>query len=230
MATTVIGLIEDSSEAKKAVDELLRNGFDRKDVGVITGDVIEEAATAVGGASVGMLAGGVAGMLLGAAALMIPGLGPVLVAGPALTLFGATTLGMLAGGLIGGLTARGVPEEDAHFYAEGVKRGATLITVSAKDDTLAQRAVEVLKRHGAVDLNERAAQWKARGWNGRFEAPRAQAAPALQAGQSRAAATPLGAVQAYEEVVIEAPTQDVPTGRSYAGPERRGGGERRHAA
>ena len=60
MATTVIGLIEDSSEAKKAVDELLKGGFDRKDVGVITGDVIEEAASAATGASVGMLAGGLA--------------------------------------------------------------------------------------------------------------------------------------------------------------------------
>jgi hypothetical protein len=206
MTTTVIGLIEDPSEAQKAVDELLRAGFDKEDVGVVTSDTMREALTAAAGASTGMLVGGLAGMLLGAAALMIPGIGPVLVAGPALTLFGSTTLGLLAGGLIGGLTAKGIPEDDAHFYAEGVRRGAALITVAAKTDELARRALEILKSHGGVDLDERATRWKAQGWNGRFEASRAQ------------------------PVVIEAPADDTTGARHYSGPERRTGAERRHAA
>jgi hypothetical protein len=138
-----------------------------------------------------MLVGGLAGMLLGAAALMIPGIGPVLVAGPALTLFGGTTLGMLAGGLIGGLTAKGIPEDDAHFYAEGVRRGATLITVAAKTDEDSKRAVEILKSHGAADLGERMEQWKREGWSGRYEekAPETKTAAATSPSTGTASAS-----------------------------------------
>jgi hypothetical protein len=201
MATTVIGLIEDPSEAQKAVDELQKAGFGKDDIGVITTDTMREAATAAAGASTGMLVGGLAGMLIGAAALMVPGIGPVLVAGPALTLFGSTTLGLLAGGLIGGLTAKGIPEDDAHFYAEGVRRGAALITVVAKTDELARRAMEILKSHGAADPGERMEQWRQQGWSGRFQDKPTEAKQPGTAGR-------------------------LPP---YGGPERRTGEERRHA-
>ena len=35
---------------------------------------------------------------------------------------------------IGGLTESGVPENDAHVYAEGVRRGGTLVTARVDDD------------------------------------------------------------------------------------------------
>jgi hypothetical protein len=64
--------------------------------------------------------------------MAIPGVGPVVAAG----WLAATTLGAVtgavacgaAGGLIGALTDSGVPEEHAHVYAEGVRRGGTLVT------------------------------------------------------------------------------------------------------
>jgi hypothetical protein len=168
MAKTVIGILENPSAAQQAADELLKSGFERRDVGVISTDLMREAATAATGASKGMAFGALAGMLLSAATMMIPGLGPILVAGPGLTLLGGTTLGALAGGIVGALKARGVPEEQANFYAEGVRRGGTLITVNAKTDELAQRAVQILKQHGAVDIDQRVADWKRFGWSGRL--------------------------------------------------------------
>jgi hypothetical protein len=150
----------------------------------------------------------------------------VLVAGPALTLFAGTTLGMLAGGLIGGLTAKGIPEADAHFYAEGVRRGATLITVYAKTDELAQRALGILKKHGAMDIEQRAQEWKQRGWNGKFEEkPQTAASPVANPDRIE----PLAAVSAYSLAIeMEAPPgASVP---SYGGPNRRTGQERRNAA
>jgi uncharacterized protein (TIGR02271 family) len=63
-----------------------------------------------------------------------------------------------------------VPEDEAHYYAEGVRRGGTLVTVTAENDAEADDAVEVLKRHGAVDIDERATSWKKQGWGGRFQA------------------------------------------------------------
>jgi len=163
MAKTVIGILENPSAAQQAADELLKSGFERRDVGVISTDLMREAATAATGASKGMAFGALAGMLLSAATMMIPGLGPILVAGPGLTLLGGTTLGALAGGIVGALKARGVPEEQANFYAEGVRRGGTLITVNAKTDELAQRAVQILKQHGAVDIDQRVAGKDGRG-------------------------------------------------------------------
>src|SRR5258705_4498171 len=168
MAKTVIGILENPGEAQQAVDELLESGFQRRDIGVMSSDLLREAATAATGAAKGMAFGALAGMLLGAVTMAIPGFGPLLVAGPGLALLGGTTLGALAGGIVGALKARGMPEEQANFYAEGVRRGGTLITVNAVTDDLAQRAVEILKRHGAVDVEQRIADWKRPGWGGRI--------------------------------------------------------------
>jgi hypothetical protein len=192
MSKTVIGLIENQSEAQKVVEELTKSGFDKRDIGVISTEVTREAATAMAGASKGIVYGGLAGLLIGAAALAIPGIGAAVVAGPALTLL-STTFGALAGGLIGGLKAKGVPEDKAHFYAEGLRRGGTLITVNARNDELAAHAVETLKRHGAVDMEERAESWRSQGWNGRFE-ERTQS-QAQGTGQGQAAGQPPSTAQ-----------------------------------
>jgi hypothetical protein len=194
MTKTVIGILENPSAAQQAVDELLKSGFERRDIGVISSDLMREAATAATGASKGMAFGALAGMLLSAATMVIPGLGPILVAGPGLTLLGGTTLGALAGGIVGALQARGVPEEQANFYAEGVRRGGTLITVHAKTDELAQRTVEILKRHGAVDIDQRVADWKRFGWSGRLGrvTQRAKKAPEAKPAEAKPAAPARG--------------------------------------
>ena len=44
-----------------------------------------------------------------------------------------------------------------------------LVTVHADTDELAERAVEIMRRHGAVKMDERVRQWKRKGWSGRFD-------------------------------------------------------------
>ena len=87
----------------------------------------------------------IAGLLVGIGALAVPGIGPVLAFGPLAAAIGATAagagLGAAAGGIIGALVGLGIPEEDANFYAEGVKRGGVLVTVRA-DDARAVRGVD----------------------------------------------------------------------------------------
>jgi hypothetical protein len=213
MAQTVIGILENPNDTQKVVDELLKSGFERRDIGVISTDIMREAATAAAGAGKGMAFGALAGMLISAVTMMIPGLGPILVAGPGLTLLGGTTLGALAGGIVGALKERGVPEEQANFYAEGVRRGGTLITVHAKTDDLAQRAVEVLKRSGAVDIDQRVADWKRFGWSGGLGrltpgAKKTAAAKPAQAQTTEAVpVVPLAAVEVYS-MVIEMPDEE----------------------
>ena len=69
------------------------------------------------------------------------------------TLTGAGALA-LAGGLIGALVQGGVSENDAAIYAEGVERGASLITVRT-DDLRAEQADMILSRHASVDETSR---------------------------------------------------------------------------
>jgi len=187
MAKTVVGLFDTSAEAQSAVQELINSGFQRNDISLVANDAHGQYAnyrevgatgssTAEGagaGAIGGGVLGGVLGLLVGVGALAIPGIGPVLAAGPlaaALGAAGASTLvgagiGAAAGGIIGALVGAGIPEEDAGFYAEGVRRGGTLVLVKSSDD-MAQRAYDVMQRYGAVDVDERGSSWRASGWKG----------------------------------------------------------------
>jgi len=67
------------------------------------------------------------------------------------------------------LTSRGVPEEEAHFYAEGARRGGMLVCVRADDEDEAAEAAETMSEHGAVDIEACASGWRSEGWSGRYE-------------------------------------------------------------
>lgn len=56
--------------------------------------------------------------------------------------------------------------DDRDTYAEGLRRGGTMVSVRAEDAQL-DRVVDVLERHGSIDLDEREATWRREGWTGR---------------------------------------------------------------
>jgi uncharacterized protein (TIGR02271 family) len=184
MAKTVIGLMDNLGEAQAVVRDLVDSGIEREDIGFMANEkhsvpssaALNEsegshaASGALAGAGAGAAIGGIAGLALSLAPLAIPGIGPILAAGPIAAALTGAGLGAVTGGLIGGLTNLGVPEEEAHYYAEGVRRGGILVTVAAESDAQAERAVHIMKRHGAADIDERATEWKRQGWKGRFEA------------------------------------------------------------
>ena len=115
----------------------------------------------------GTMIGGGLGLAAGLGALAIPGVGPVVAAGWLVaTLTGAgvgAVVGAGGGGLIGSLTHAGVPEDDAHLYAEGVRRGGSLVTVRA-DDTRAAEVESILNGGNAVNLVGRRAEYQQAGW------------------------------------------------------------------
>jgi uncharacterized protein (TIGR02271 family) len=192
MAKTVIGLFDNRAEAQSVVQELMGEGFRRDDISVMSkklegqddkqGEVVayveedgdEQIKDMAKGAGTGAAIGGLAGLLVSLTALAIPGIGPVLAAGPLAAVIAGAGIGATAGGLISGLTRLGVPEDDANYYAEGVRRGGTLVSVDAADDR-AESAVAIMKRHGAVEIDKRAAQWRDEGWSG-FDANATQTA------------------------------------------------------
>ena len=185
MAKTVVGLMESAAEAQRVVQDLTSScGCTQADIGLMArgsegerpskrkgrsaakeGDV---AAGAMKGVGTGAAIGGVLGLVAGVASLAIPGVGPIIAAGPIASALAGAGIGAAAGGIIGALANMGVPEEHAHYYAEGVRRGGTLITVRAETDAKAECAQRVMQQHGAVDIEERGSQWRNEGWSGKF--------------------------------------------------------------
>jgi hypothetical protein len=77
----------------------------------------------------------------------------------------------MSGGPVPGLVACGVPENDAHVLAEGVRRGGAVVAVRADDEMEAEQAALLMSRHGAVDIEACDTGWRSQGWSGRICAP-----------------------------------------------------------
>ena len=182
MTKIVVGLFKDVNEAQAVVEKLTQKGFPSDSISVVARDKAtdrDEAADAeekpkekskdkpeaegvTKGAVLGGAIGGVAGLAAIAAGLTLPGIGPTLAAGPITALWG-TAVGALTGGLLGGLIKMGVPEREANYYAEGVRRGGALVTVETDDDR-AEEAAALMRENGAIDIERLAADWQAEGW------------------------------------------------------------------
>lgn len=184
MAKTVVGLYNDLTTAEQVVRELTNSGFSRDDISLVandaegrygkevgTGDRASTGKGAAKGAGTGAVLGGIAGLVVGLGALAIPGIGPIIAAGPLATTLAGAGVGAAAGGLVGALTKAGVPEEDAKFYSEGVRRGGTLVMVKAPED-MAQRASDIMNRFDPVDVDQRSASWRKDNWRGFDESAR----------------------------------------------------------
>ncbi len=177
MAKTVIGLYRDMNTAQQVVRELQNSGFRREDISLVARDPRGEPAMrkadedvtegAMAGAGIGAALGGIGGLLVGLGALTIPGIGPIVAAGPLATALAGAGIGAVAGGVVGALADLGVPEQDAHAYAEGVRRGGVLVAVRTTDDR-SRQAADVLNRHDPVDVRREAGNWRQEGWN-RFD-------------------------------------------------------------
>jgi len=186
MAKQVVGLFDNMQDAQGAVQALRDAGFTADNISVVannasgdatsyetSGDGGTRAAEDAGfGMASGAVMGGLGGLLVGLGALAIPGVGPVIAAGSLATALGTTAvgagLGAAAGGLVGALVGAGIPEEDAHVYAEGVRRGGALVTVTADADEDADRAADILDSYNVVDIDERSGSYREAGWS-RFD-------------------------------------------------------------
>jgi hypothetical protein len=174
---TVTALFDTYDHASSAVRALKDAGFSSADISLIANNVAGDIADddmdagegAAAGAGVGAVAGGGAGLLAGLGALAIPGIGPVIAGGwliaTAVGAIAGAAVGGVAGGLLGALANAGVPEEEAHVYAEGVRRGGTLVSVRA-DDVRADTASAILNNAAGVDIDRRRSDYLAEGWGG----------------------------------------------------------------
>lgn len=58
------------------------------------------------------------------------------------------------------------PDEDRATYAEGLRRGGYLVTVSAIPSEYYDQALDILDDEGSIDVDERSASWRSEGWTG----------------------------------------------------------------
>ncbi|MBV8566465.1 MAG: hypothetical protein JO366_01545 [Methylobacteriaceae bacterium] len=170
MTTTVTGLFDSYDTARRVVSDLEAAGIPDSDISIIASNVDVEDVQTTGtetGAAVGAVLGGGAGLLAGLGMLAIPGLGPVVAAGwLASTAVGAVA-GGAAGGIVGSLTDAGVSEKTANVYAEGVRRGGTLLSARV-DDNQAGIARSIIASNNPVDPEARDIAYRDTGWT-RFD-------------------------------------------------------------
>lgn len=124
------------------------------------------------GAGLGAVFGTMVGAVAGLVAIAIPGVGPIIAAGPLAAVLGAAAgagIGAASGAVTGGVTASlvqfGVPEDDAHYYAESLRQGGAIVSVTAHAQD-ADRATHILQQYNPVDIDQRVTQWRTRGWKG----------------------------------------------------------------
>jgi hypothetical protein len=178
MTVTISRLYDNYADAQRAVARLESAGVAHSDISIVANnsdnwfsgdrkdrdrDGVDDRAESAGkGAGIGAGLGGAAGLLAGLGLLAIPGLGPVVAAGwLASTAVGAAA-GAASGGIVGALTEAGISKEEAHAYAEGVRRGGTLVSARVADTD--RTRLDGLLNESSVNLRHRTAAWQKSGW------------------------------------------------------------------
>ncbi|CAO3351014.1 YsnF/AvaK domain-containing protein [Azospirillum melinis] len=70
-----------------------------------------------------------------------------------------------SGGMLTRLAGWGIPNQDAQVYAEGVRRGGSLLKLRLEEEDV-DRAMDVLERGNVVDVEERGSAYRDSGWTG----------------------------------------------------------------
>jgi hypothetical protein len=181
---TIVALFDHFEGAKAAIADIVNAGTPRDRISLLANDWKGEHPGLIGnpafareevdekseeqshtfvGAEVGVGLGGVLGLLAGVGTLALPGIGPLIAAGIWATVGAGAVGGGIVGGVIGALTEHGISDKDAHLYAEGLRRGGTLLTVRVPENGF-DGIADILKKHGAVDIEKRGGAWLAEGW------------------------------------------------------------------
>jgi hypothetical protein len=188
MTVTISRLYDSYAQATEAVSNLETAGVPHGDISIVSNNsdnwysentarrptagpatidrdhngVDDRAEGAGTGAGIGATAGGVVGVLTGLGLLAIPGVGPVVAAGWLASLAVGAAVGGTAGGIIGALTQAGTSKEDAYMYAEGVRRGGTLVSARVADGDRAR--YEAMLDRSSVNIRDRGSAWRKAGW------------------------------------------------------------------
>ncbi len=174
MAKAIAGFYRTIAEGERAKAALHDAGFTQDEVGFVAGDTRGHTTPAVGpvlkdegsesGAVSDAFIGGAIGLAAGLFAVLLPGFGWLVAAGPLVGAFGGATAGVAVGGLVGILKDHSISEDQAEFYAEGVRRGGALVTIHGVSEEREAAAKKILDREGAIEVEQLADEWRRTGW------------------------------------------------------------------
>jgi hypothetical protein len=182
MSQTITRLFDSYADATTAVRELEQLGIPHDDLSIVASnadghhgdqstndhDGVNDHGDVSRGVSTGAALGGAGGLLAGLGLLAIPGLGPIVAAGWLAATAAGVGLGAAGGAatgtIVGALKEAGHDENDAHVYAEGVRRGGSLVSAKVPNDRVGE-AEAVLDRNGSVTAATRGASYRESGWS-----------------------------------------------------------------
>lgn len=224
MSHTILATYDRVNDAQRAVDALVEAGFNRSDIGLAAQDTRQDSTTFTNGdtstthatdditgsegVGIGAVFGTMVGAVAGLAAIVIPGVGPVIAAGSLAGILGAAAagagIGAASGAITGGVTASlvkfGVSADDADYYAESLRRGSALVSVTVQDNE-ADRATNILQQYKPVNVDNRMAQWREKGWSKFDETAEGYKSPdrieAERRGENHGMGMGVGAAAAY---------------------------------
>ncbi len=182
MTQTISRLYNNYGDTRTAVRQLEAAGVSHGDISIIASNADnfyndgkdtypdrdldgkdDRAEGARTGAGIGAAAGGAAGLLAGLGLMAIPGVGPVVAAGWLVATLTGAAAGAATGGVVGALSQAGIGKDDAHVYAEGLRRGGAVVSARVADAD-AVRLQAVMDR-SAVAVADRGAMYRKAGWN-----------------------------------------------------------------
>ncbi|KQS78835.1 hypothetical protein ASG25_09380 [Rhizobium sp. Leaf384] len=101
-------------------------------------------------------------------------------------------------------------DDDRHVYAEGIRRGGYLVTVTGHGSAHHDRILDILDDEGSIDLDNRVEAWEAEGWS-----RTASAAATSTAGYTgtRASAGTTSTLEADGEEVIPVVEEELRVGK-----------------
>jgi uncharacterized protein (TIGR02271 family) len=134
---TLIGLFQDSNEARETISDLRKLGAETKDISVVAPVGTSQLGTEMPLSPVD-----------------VPGIGRVAACGPMTTYLSQATAQRAPDAIIAALIRMGVPDSEAKRYVDGVRSGYTLETVMI-DDEKADEALEIMREHSITEGTRR---------------------------------------------------------------------------
>lgn len=169
MTTIIAGRFDTHQPAEQAIGELVSRGFNQADTSEFFvnppgqhgriptgGDQFADAESSKAhvGAGIGATAGGAAGL---AAAAAVPGIGIALAAG-------LVALGAYTGSFLGTMNKLGDTGDADRLDASPGRKGGEMVAVRVVDDDAERTAIEVLRAHGAQDIERHDGEWRDGQW------------------------------------------------------------------
>lgn len=142
---TITAFFDSRDDAEDAIERLVSAGISRDQVKMVAGG--DSGTSGVGTSGTGASSVGTSGTSTSGASVT------------------HSSYGDSGSGFWDALKDLFMPDEDRYTYAEGLRRGGYLVTVTASD-AYYEQALDILDDEGTIDIGEREASWRSEGWSG----------------------------------------------------------------